>query len=140
VLPISPPYFPTDQITNQTERFIASELIREQVFNFTHHEIPYSSAVSIEEMKDPREIAGDPTGPMPEGKKVLIRAIIHVESDSQKGIVIGKGGSLLKKIGSESRKEIEDLLNAPVFLELWVKVKKNWRKKPEFLSQVGYRE
>lgn len=138
-LPFSPPFFPPEDLTDQTQRFIVSELIREQVFLLTRQEIPYSTAVAIEAMKDPREQMPDPFGPMPKGEKIVIQATIHVEADSQKGILIGKGGAMLKKIGQESRKEIEELLQGPVYLELWVKVTKKWRKKPGSLTEFGYK-
>jgi len=116
-LPEGPKYFPEELFTNQTERFMVSEIIREKIFLLLHQEIPYSVAVEIEEFK---EIKPGVT---------LIRANIWVEKPSQKGILIGKEGSMLKKIGKISREEIEKLLSTKVYLELWVTVKKNWTQK-----------
>ncbi len=120
-----PKYFPDDIITDQPERFIASEIIREKVFLFTSKEIPYSVAVVIESFKEKRGL-------------VSIDAVINVERDSQKGIVIGKGGAMLKKIGTAARHDIERLLAAKVFLKLFVKVRKDWTKKPGALKEFGY--
>lgn len=111
-------YFPADQITDHPERFLVSEMIREKVLLLTREEIPHSVAVVIESMK--RDELTD---------KVHIRATIMVERDSQKGIIIGKQGAMLKKIGSMARRDIELMLGDKVFLETWVKVKKNWRDK-----------
>jgi GTP-binding protein Era len=126
-LPVSPPFFPEEQLTDQTERFLVAEIIRERLFHHTGEEIPYAVAVAVEEFDESRR---------PE--LVRIRAVIYVEKDSQKGIVIGKGGRLLKRVGQEAREEAEQLLQAKVFLDLWVKVWKNWRKDPRALRQFGY--
>jgi GTP-binding protein Era len=126
-LPLSPPFFPEEQLTDQTERFLIAEIIRERLFHHTGEEIPYAVAVAVEEFDESRR---------PE--LVHIRAVIYVEKDSQKGIVIGKGGRLLKRVGQEAREEAEKLLQAKVFLDLWVKVWKNWRKDPRALRQFGY--
>ena len=126
-LPAAPPLYPTDLLTDQTERFLAAEFIRERVFHHTSQEIPYAAAVKIEEFDE----AARP-------RLVKIRAVIFVERDSQKAIVIGKKGSLLKTIGQEAREELEKLLDCKVFLELWVKVWKNWRKDPRALRELGY--
>jgi len=123
-LPQGPKYFPDDQLTDQPERFIVSELIREKVFALTKEEIPYSTAVVIEEMKEEPDIT-------------RITAIIYVERDSQKGILIGKGGGMLKKIGTLARQEAEKLLGAKIFLQLWVKVKKGWREDEHMLKNIG---
>jgi GTPase len=126
-LPAGLPLFPTEQLTDQTERFLAAEFIRERVFHHTSQEIPYAAAVQIEtfdEQERPR--------------LVKIRAIIFVERDSQKAILIGKQGSRLKIIGQEAREELEKLLDCKIFLELWVKVWKNWRKDPRALRELGY--
>ena len=111
-------YFPADQITDHPERFLVSEMIREKVLHLTREEIPHSVAVVVDSMKRDEET-----------DKVHIRTTIMVERDSQKGIVIGKGGAMLKKIGTLARKDIELMLGDKVFLETWVKVKKNWRDK-----------
>ena len=122
-------YFPADQITDHPERFLVSEMIREKVLHLTREEIPHSVAVVVDSMKRDEET-----------DKVHIRATIMVERDSQKGIVIGKGGAMLKKIGTLARKDIELMLGDKVFLETWVKVKKNWRDKKLDLADFGYNE
>ena len=126
-LPAAPPLFPTDLLTDQTERFLAAEFIRERVFHHTSQEIPYAAAVKIEEFDETQR-----------PRLVKIRAVIFVERDSQKAIIIGKKGSMLKIIGQEAREEMERLLDAKIFLELWVKVWKNWRKDPRALRELGY--
>jgi GTP-binding protein Era len=126
-LPEAPPFYPEDLLTDQAERFLAAEFIRERVFHHTSQEIPYAAAVQIEEF-DERE----------RPRLIKIRAVIFVERDSQKAIVIGKKGSRLKMIGQEAREELENLLDCKVFLELWVKVWKNWRKDPRALRELGY--
>ncbi|OZV22969.1 GTPase Era [Streptococcus sobrinus] len=120
-------YFPEDQITNHPERFLVSEMIREKVLQLTREEVPHSVAVVIESMKRDEET-----------DKIHIRATIMVERDSQKGIIIGKKGSMLKKIGQLARRDIEIMLGDKVFLETWVKVKKNWRDKKLDLADFGY--
>jgi len=127
VLPESPPYYPEDVVTDQTERFWVSEIIREKVIHQCYQEIPYSTAVTIEEFKE-----------HPEKNLVVIKATIHIERDSQKKILIGKGGQKLKKIGEVARKEVETLLGTRVFLELWVNVEKNWTQDPRALNRLGY--
>jgi len=127
LLPESPPFFPEEQLTDQTERFLVGEIIRERLFHHTGEEIPYATAVTVEEFDETRR---------PE--LVRIRAVIYVEKESQKGIVIGKGGRLLKRVGQEAREEAEKLLQTRVFLDLWVKVWKNWRRDPRALRQFGY--
>ncbi len=127
-LPASAPLYPPDQETDSSERFLVGELIRERVLHHTSEEIPHAVAVQIEEFDESRR-----------PQLVKIRAVIYVERDSQKGILIGKQGSMLKAIGAEARAEIEPLLGARVFLELWVKVWKNWRKDPKALRALGYR-
>ena len=126
-LPAAPPLYPTDLLTDQTERFLAAEFIRERVFHHTSQEIPYAAAVKIEEFDESAR-----------PRLIKIRAVIFVERDSQKAIIIGKKGSLLKIIGQEAREEMEKLLDCKVFLELWVKVWKNWRKDPRALRELGY--
>ncbi|MCU0558938.1 MAG: GTPase Era [Desulfobacterales bacterium] len=126
-LPEGPPYFPEEALTDATERFIAAELIREKIFRLTGEEVPYASAVTVEAFK----VSAD-------GRKVSIAATIHLERDSQKGIVIGKGGAMLKRIGSEARREIEQMTGASVFLKLFVRVQKNWRKDAKAIERFGY--
>jgi GTP-binding protein Era len=123
-LPQGPKYFPEDQLTDQPERFIVSELIREKIFELTKEEIPYSTAVVIEEMKEEPDIT-------------RITAVIFVERDSQKGILIGKGGGMLKQIGTLARLDAEKLLGTKIFLQIWVKVKKGWREDEHMLKNIG---
>lgn len=123
LLPMGPRYFPEDVPTDATERFLAAEIIREKVFLQTGQEIPYSTAVVIDAFQEEK------------GKKVTIHATIILERASQKGIVIGKGGSKLKSIGISARKDIEVLIDQKVNLKLWVKVKKNWSKDERFLKE-----
>ena len=123
-----PQYFPDDQITDHPEYFIVSELIREKVLSLTRDEVPHSVAVVTESMK------------RDENDKVHIQATIIVERTSQKGIIIGKGGKMLKNIGTQARKDIETLLADKVYLELWVKVQKDWRDKQTYLQDYGYRK
>ena len=126
-LPAGPAYYPEDTLTDVTERFIASELIREKLFRLTGEEIPYASAVTVEAFK-----------PSADGKRVSIAATIHLERDSQKGIVIGKGGAVLKRIGTEARQDIERMTGAKVYLKLFVRVQKNWRKDSKAIERFGY--
>jgi len=127
VLPESPPYYSEDIITDQTERFWVSEIIREKVIHRSYQEIPYSTAVTIDEFKE-----------HPEKNLVVIKATIHVERDSQKKILIGKGGQKLKKIGEDARKEAEAFWGTRVFLELWVNVEEHWTRDPRALNRLGY--
>ncbi|MGO3732912.1 MAG: GTPase Era [Vagococcus sp.] len=127
-MPEGPQFYPEDQVTDHPEYFIVSELIREKVLQLTSQEVPHSVAVVTENMK------------RDEFDKIHIQATIIVERDSQKGIIIGKGGKMLKNIGTKSRKDIENLLGNKVYLELWVKVQKNWRDKQKDLQNFGYRE
>jgi GTP-binding protein Era len=126
-LPESAPLFPEEMITDQTERFLVSELIREKVIQQTHQEIPYSAAVVIESFKEQSE-----------KNLVVIRATILVERDSQRKILIGKGGQKLKAIGKVARKEVETFLDKRVFLELWVTVEKDWTHDLRALDRLGY--
>lgn len=126
-LPEGPAYFPEDVLTDQPERVIAAELIREKVLRLTRDEVPHSIAVEVEEFKERDE------------ENVYIRAVIYVERESQKGIVIGAKGSLLKKIGQQARADIERLLYCRVYLDLWVKVKADWRNQEKALKQLGYK-
>ena len=127
-MPSGPQYFPEDQITDHPEYFVVSELIREKILQLTRDEVPHSVAVVIDSMKRKPD------------EKVQIQATIIIERDSQKGIIIGKGGSMLKKIGTQARKDIEKLLGDKVYLELWVKVQKDWRDKQVYLTDFGYRK
>ncbi|WP_375199503.1 GTPase Era [Bacillus sp. RS11] len=125
-----PQYYPADQVTDHPERFIISELIREKVLHLTREEIPHSIAVVIDKIRRDEENEG----------KIRVAATIMVERDSQKGIVIGKRGALLKEVGTRARKDIEMLLGSKVYLELWVKVQKDWRNKSTHLRDFGFRE
>ncbi len=126
LLPEGPAYFPDDIITDLPERFIVAEIIREKVFRLTHDEVPYSVAVIVESFKERAN------------GLVAITAAINVERDSQKGIIIGHKGEMLKKIGTQARMEIEHLLDAKVFLELFVKVSKDWSENRLKLKEFGY--
>jgi GTP-binding protein Era len=125
ILPENPPFFPKDQLTDKYERFFASEIIREKVLVNYKKEIPYSVEIEIESFKDTKDI-------------IKIRALIHVTRDSQKGIIIGHKGSMLKRVGTEARHDMEDFFRKKVFLELYVKVTKDWRDKPLILKRFGY--
>jgi GTP-binding protein Era len=127
ILPEGPQYFPEDHVTDQPERFLVSELIREKVFHLLHQEVPYAVAVSVDQFTE-----------MPEQNLIHIEATIHVERDSQKGIIIGRQGRTLKEIGRQARGDIEALLGCHVFLGLFVRVQKNWRKDPRARSEFGY--
>ncbi|HEY0827422.1 MAG TPA: GTPase Era [Bacilli bacterium] len=126
-LPEGPQYYPADQVTDHPEQFICAELIREKLLHLTHEEIPHSIAVAIEDMK------------VQDNGVVHISAIIFVERDSQKGIIIGKKGALLKEVGQKARIDIENLLGSKTFLEIWVKVKKDWRNQDRVLKDLGFR-
>ena len=126
-LPEGPKYFPDDMITDQPERLIISDIVREKILLQTHDEIPHAIAVDVDEMKTR------------EDGTTYVRATIYVERDSQKGIIIGKQGTMLKTIGRQARGDVERLLATKVFLDLWVKVKKDWRNKSGMLSELGYR-
>jgi len=127
-LPEGPQYYPADQVTDHPEQFVCAELVREKILMFTREEIPHSVAVRVESMK------------ARENGIVDVSAVIYVERESQKPIVIGKGGEMLKRIGEAARKEMEALLGSRIFLELWVKVKKDWRNEERFLRDLGFRE
>ena len=127
VLPQGPPYFPEDTLTDASERFLAAEMIREQVFRLTGEEIPYATAVTVDTFKEKSR-----------GDLVKIEATIHLERNSQKGIVIGKSGSKLKQIGVQSREQIEHMLGTKVYLKLFVRVQKNWRKDTKAIRRFGY--
>ena len=145
LLPEGPKYFPEDILTDLPERFVAAEIIREKVFEFTKQEIPYSTAVVVDRFKETpdRTIRGQAPQKklVPAGIKrglVSISATINVERDSQKGIIIGKKGSMLKQIGTSARIDIERLLGTKVYLELFVKVQKDWTKDKKMLKEFGY--
>lgn len=126
LLPEGPEYFPDDALTDRSERFIAQEFIREKVFALTGEEVPYSTAVTVESWKER------------ENGMVVVHATVHVERDSQKAIVIGKGGHLIKAIGQRAREDLEALLGAPVYLDLHVAVERNWTRDPRALRRFGY--
>lgn len=126
LLPVGPKYFPDDMVTDQPERLIIAELIREKALQMTRDEIPHAIAVDIE------EIIARPND------QIYVRAVIYVERDSQKGIIIGAGGGLLKKIGQQARVDVENLLGSKCYLDLWVKVKKDWRNRDSILKSLGY--
>jgi GTP-binding protein Era len=126
-LPEAPPYYPKDELTDKSERFFISEIIREKILTYYKKEVPYSVEVEIESFKEKPDI-------------IDIRALIYVNRESQKGIIIGKGGLALKKVGSLARVDIEKFLNKKVFLEIYVKVKKNWREDKNQLKRFGYQE
>lgn len=125
LIPEAPPYFPKENLSDSSERFFVSEIIREKIFLHYQQEIPYSAEVGIEEFKE-------------ENKIIRINAVIFVERDSQKGILIGKGGESIKRIGTEARKDIEKFLGKKVFLEIFVRVEKDWRKSENKLRRFGY--
>ncbi len=127
LLPEGPKYYPDDMVTDQPASFIVAEIIREKVLQLTREEVPHSVAVVVEEM-----------GKREEGDLVDIDAAIYVERDSQKGIIIGRGGRMLKEIGTRSRQEIEPLLGEKVFLRLQVKVEKDWSRRPQLVRRMGY--
>ena len=121
-----PAFYPEDQISDQSEKFIVAEIIREKLFRFTSEEVPYATAVVIDVFKERDERLTD------------IEATIIVEKDSQKAIVIGKGGSMLKDVGSTARKDIEKFLGKKVFLKLWVKPMESWKNNSSALRELGY--
>ncbi len=124
-LPESPPYFPPDQFTDQPERFLAAELIREKAILATREEVPHAIAVLVDTFEEKKEL-------------VKIRATLYVEREGQKGILIGKRGETMKKIGTQARKEIEAILGAHIFLELFVKVQPNWRQNAVLVRQLDW--
>jgi GTP-binding protein Era len=125
-LPEGPQYYPADQVTDHPEQFIIAELIREKLLNLTREEIPHSLAVTVEQMEK-----------RPNGV-IYIGAVIYVERESQKGIIIGKQGALLKQVGKQARREVELLLGSKSYMELWVKVKKDWRNQERVLRDLGF--
>lgn len=128
LLPEGPRYFPEDYLTDQPERFLVAELIREKIFHLVHQEVPYAVAVMVERFSEQSD-----------RNRIEIDATIHVERNSQKAIIIGKKGQMLKEIGKQARADIEALLGCHVFLGLFVRVQKNWRKDARALSEFGYR-
>jgi len=125
MLPESPPYFDKDALTDKPARFFITEIIREKILRFYQKEIPYSTEVVVEKFEDTKDL-------------VRINAVIYVERDTQKGIVIGHGGQALKKVGTEARHDIESFLGKKVFLEMFVKVEKDWRNRDNKLKAFGY--
>jgi GTP-binding protein Era len=125
-LPLGPRYYPEDQVTDQQTRFIAAELVREQVLHHIRQEIPYSVAVIVDQFKRRSE------------EMTYISANIFVERDTQKAIVLGQGGRMIKRIGKDARRQIEELIGTRVYLELWVKVRKKWRQDERELQRMGY--
>lgn len=124
LLPAGPALFPEDMITDQPERFLAAEFIREKVFNLTEKEVPYATAVEIEDWQEEEGL-------------LRIYATIYAERDTQKAILIGAGGQMLKRIGTEARRDLEALLGTRIFLQLWVRVRKGWRESPRALQELG---
>ena len=127
LLPEGPPYYPEDQLTDKTERFFAGEFVRKRVLEHVHQEVPHSVAVITEEMKERK------------GGCLYIRTTVFVEKPTQKAIVIGKDGRMLKAIGKTARLDIEDFFGKKVYLDIWVKEQKAWRKDEKFLKRLGYR-
>ena len=128
LLPEGPKYFPDDMYTDSSERFLAAEIIREKVMLLTHHEIPYSTAVVVESFKEDEQ------------KNIInVSAAINVEKNSQKGIIIGKKGSMLKEIGRQARLEMEQFFGTRIYLELFVKVSKDWTTNERMLKEFGYK-
>lgn len=127
-LPESPPLFPEDQVTDLPLRFYVAEIIREKIFHNTKQELPYSAAVEVESIE--------------EGQKnknlLIINAVIYVEKENHKGIIIGRKGQMLKKIGQQARQELEYLLGKKVHLNLWVKVRPRWKEDIRLLKMLGY--
>jgi GTP-binding protein Era len=127
LLPFHPPFYPADIVSERQERFFVAEIVREKLFQKLKEELPYATTVDVVEFKER------------EGGKWFVSAEIYVERDSQKGIVIGKGGAMLKEIGRLARKDVEELLQHPVFLELHVRVRPDWRNDPAWLGRLGYK-
>ena len=125
LLPEAPPYFDKDELTDRNERFFLQEIIREKILLHYQKEIPYSVEVEVEEFKETEKI-------------INVRCIIHVERDSQKGIIIGHKGEMIKRVGTEARKDAEEFFNKKIFMELYVKVAKDWREKDKQLKNFGY--
>jgi GTPase len=128
-LPEGPQYYPEDTISDHPEEFIIAEFIREKVLRLTHEEVPHSVMVAVEQLQYKEQ-----------NNVLYVHAVIYTERDSQKGILIGKGGRMLKQVGELARKELEPIFGSKVFLELWVKVKKDWRNEPRLLRQFGFND
>ncbi|MGM9571837.1 MAG: GTPase Era [bacterium] len=128
-LPYGPQYYPEDMVTDQPERLIIGEMVREKALHLTRDEVPHAIAVEVEEVTK-----------RPNKDLVYVQAVIYVERDSQKGIIVGKNGSMLKKIGRLAREDIEKLLGNRIYLDLWVKVKDDWRNRDGCLKSLGYDE
>ncbi len=126
ILPAGPRYYPEGEVTDQTERFIASEIIREKIFVLTRQEIPYATAVTIDEFTEKEE-----------KNLVVIKATIHADRESHKPILIGKKGAMLKEIGKQAREDLERLLGCRIFLELFIKVQRGWTQDPHALTEFG---
>jgi len=126
-LPVGPLYYPEDMVTDLPERFIVAEMIREQILRKTHQEVPYGVAVLVETFEE-----------RPGKNLIAIQAVIHVGRDAHKRILVGKGGAMIRTLGKESRLEIERFLGTRVFLELFIKVKKNWMDSERMLREFGY--
>jgi len=124
-LPVAPPHFPGDQYTDQPERFLAGEIVREKAMAGTSQEVPHAVAVLVDEFEETPKV-------------IRIRMTIYVEREGQKGILIGRGGASLKRIGTEARKELEAILGTKIFLELYVKVQENWRDNPQIVRQLDW--
>ncbi|MFO7764972.1 MAG: GTPase Era [Pelovirga sp.] len=127
ILPAGPPYYPDDQVTDLPERFIVAEMIREKIMRRTSDEIPYGVGVKVDQFEE-----------KPDKNVIIIQATIHVERDSHKKIIIGKGGQMIKRLGQQARVDIEKLLGARVFLELFVRIDKNWSQNERMLRELGY--
>jgi GTP-binding protein Era len=127
LLPPGPAFYPPDQLTDQPETFYVAETVREKIFLLTRQEVPYATAVRVQEMAER------------EGGRLYARAVIFVEQPSQKAIVIGEGGGMLKRIGQAARRELEAFFGVPVYLELWVQVRRHWRRDETALRELGYR-
>lgn len=128
LLPAGPAFYPPDQLTDQPETFFVAETIREQVFILTRQEVPYATAVRVEELIE-----------RPDSGRLYVRAVIFVEQPSQKAIVIGEGGAMLKRIGQAARRELEAFFGVPLYLDLWVQVRRHWRRDDAALREFGYR-
>lgn len=127
LLPESEAFYPKDQLTDKTERFFVSEIIREKILKFYKKEVPYATEIEVEEFKE-------------DDKIIRMRAVIYVERQTQKGIIIGHKGIAIKKVGTEARKDLEKFFDKQVFIELFVKVQKNWRNKDTDLKSFGYQQ
>ena len=128
LLPEGSPYYPPDQLTDKTERFIAAEFVRKRILGYAYEEVPHAVAVIVDEMKNRKE------------GLLYIKATIFVERPTQKAIIIGKDGKMLKSIGSAARRDLEGFFNKKIYLDLWVKVRKDWKEDKAFLKRLGYKQ